>query len=245
MGSISFMGRSVRLEVVLACFLFLIFYIIVQKVKISRLKNQLSEANVKQSYLEEAVSLFSKQSRENQEYKEISEQTKARILQCPSKYYDVKNTVFGSKEEMRFFQYLYDYLNRSSSSSRKYVLLPQVSLHAYIQPKAYLNYDQKNAALRLIGGKNTDFLICKIDISSDEIFKPVVAVEINGEMHDKNRKTVENDEIKKAIFDGLEIPFVSHILGSGKYIQSEVEPYINPYDWEPPVHWTESRGEKR
>lgn len=225
MGSVIFMGRSIRLEVVVACFLILIFYIIVQKVKVSRLKNQLSEEEVKKYYLEKTVSLLSGKVRESQEYRDVSEQTQQKILRNPSQYYYVKDTIFGSDKELEFFGYLNGYLGKPTDPKKRYVVLPQVSLHAYIQPKSLLGFKEKSAALRLIGGKNTDFLICKTD--PDGGFRPAVAVEINGETHDTNKKTIENDEIKSILFKSLGIPLVSHTLGSGRFIQSEVAPYLN------------------
>lgn len=188
---------------------------VLRKVHNSLLKNYESEYEMNQRRRDKALAR-----------RIHTEEIQQDMLAHPYRYFLTEETVLGSTDELRFLDYLENLLRQKSTSSMKYVLLSQVSLHAYIQPISDLNKATKEIALALVGGKNTDFLVCRNVPKAAENLKPVVAIEINGKSHDTDERTIKNDKIKKALFDGLGIPLVSHKLGSGEYIQNEVAPYL-------------------
>lgn len=234
MGEIFIMGKNIPPEVVLVCSIALTLCVIILLMVASRFNKKLKCVNIELEQLRKVKNEIECQLLEERETR-ISMQ-KGRlaiqqdILKNPRKYFFVKDTIYGSKQEVNLLGYLDKLVYKKSTPTTKYIIFPQVSLHAYINPLSALSGIEKNAALELLGGKNTDFLICRTVFGTtpqvSEILKPIVAIEINGDQHDTNYITIRNDGIKKALFDGLGIPLVSHKLGSGEYIQDEVAPYL-------------------
>ncbi len=136
-----------------------------------------------------------------------AEQGNENPIKAPERF-SIKTFFEFSKAESIIYNYL------KTSLSKLYTVIPHVSLtdiFSYCKPDG--ETDPYNMYKLL--GYHVDFVIF------DELYYPIMAIELNGASHKTNAKTIWTDQKKKEFFEYFHVPLVVLDL-SQSYTDSEL-----------------------
>lgn len=180
--------------------------------KIKVLTDELDDAN---KALEQNEIRKNKYSQEKQEAKKSEEEIRHNL----SEYFYVKESVMTLPETDMFWtvtKALRKILDEKTS--KLYQVFPQVSLYAFIAQNSSIAESKKSLCLSILGGKHTDFIICRRNRNN---FEPVIMIELDDISHfqkkyDSFEITQTNDQLKNDLIIALKKPSLLRYKFSNK-----------------------------
>lgn len=144
------------------------------------------------------------------------------ILAHPEHYYYVKRSCMN-KNESRMYYYIncaLDELYPDNRLRNKYIVFPQVSLHAFFQIKSDINKDYflYNLVRRNWVAKNVDYIICNISYEDNYYYyKPLIMIELDGSSHYSSifgpkelERQKDSDAFKDSLSAAFHIPLIRY-----------------------------------
>lgn len=200
------------------------------RAKIQELNAQLSEHQQARYSAEDELAYHIESARQkkanSQRRKEDKDEEKAQKELCEmemrdyidnhlSEVFYVKRSLFSDFEQKAYYFLCIseDIGKNFFHLEQNYYVFPQPNVYAFVQiskkcPKMD-NPDFSEYALRTYLSKSVDFLICTkkyIPSRSDPLYIPTLAIEIDGPYHNKDPRTIRNDQLKSRLLQGLNFP---------------------------------------
>ncbi len=144
------------------------------------------------------------------------------ILAHPEHYYYAKRSCMN-KNESRMYYYIncaLDELFPDKKLRNKYIVFPQVSLHAFfqIQPDINKDYFLYNLVRRNWVAKNIDYIICNISYEDNYYYyKPIIMIELDGSSHfsasfgaKELERQKDSDTFKDSLSEAFHLPLIRY-----------------------------------
>lgn len=154
--------------------------------------------------------------------KQREEELQTNILLHPEHYYRLKRSCMN-KNESRMFFYIncaLDELFPDKKMRDKYIVFPQVSLHAFFQILPDINKDffLYNLVRRNWVAKNIDYIICNIFYEDNYYYyKPAIMIELDGSSHfsasfgqKELERQKESDAFKDSLAEAFHLPLIRY-----------------------------------
>lgn len=131
-----------------------------------------------------------------------------------SQYYYIRKSLMN-KPESRMFFYINESIKKlSGNQAQDLFLFPQVNIYAFIDN---ISKNEEKLLLKVLGGKNVDFILCQRCYDEYYLYKPILMIEIDGAGHfypiyNSYQKTRENDQLKNTLANELKLPLIRYRL---------------------------------
>lgn len=136
-----------------------------------------------------------------------------------TEFYQLKGSFFSQKEQRlyHFFNIFIEKFNerilKKTKSEPTYHLITKPRIMDFVEMKTNDEKEYDNYFMWLFMQRHVDYLLCKKHApngnKNNTLYIPIAVIELNGNTHENNYKTIYSDWLKERLFkDTLKLPFI-------------------------------------